>query len=382
MNAIILAGGQGSRMVASKQFIHKPLLPIQGIPNIERTIMMLKDYGINDITIISGKYSNQYAYLHSKYNCSIISEPKTSISTLYGIYYVRNKISDTFIIEGDVVLAENIFVYKPYSYYYVMKYPKSEPDAWKPITDITGRITFFDIGYFDEPCIFGISFWSKNDAEIIKNYINQIGTPENLHNTKKFWDDYFLDILDILPIFTHEISSNSATEMNNAIEYQLAQELCYQYYLTPDNYFLSLYDYNNHFSFNINQEQTVFYIKKLFEDYNLKHPDDVQDIDQPIDFAQNEYSYIIKKGDRDIGFIDLVLEKRYLLLRRIYIDKLYRNQSLGSKLVRKLITFSKLINKEIRVNVYDERASHFYKRLGFKMNFISYTIRSIPVIQK
>lgn len=376
MNAIILAGGQGSRMVASKQFIHKPLLPIQGIPNVERTIMMLKDYGINDITIISGKYANQYAYLCNKYNCSIISEPKASISTLYGIYYVKNEISDTFIIEGDVVLAENIFVYKPYSYYYVMKYPKSEPDAWKPVTDIVGRITSFDIGYFDEPCIFGISFWSKNDTDIIRNYINQIGTQENLHNNKKFWDDYFLDILDILPIFTHEISSDSATEMNDANEYKLAQELCYQYYLTPDKYFLNLFDYNNHFSFCISQEQTIFYIKKLFEDYNSKHLDDVQDIDRPIDFAQNEYSYIIKKDDQKIGFIDLVLEKRYLLLKRIYIDELYRNQLLGSKLVRKLITFSKLINKELRVNVYDERASHFYERLGFKMNFINYTIRS------
>lgn len=376
MNAIILAGGQGSRMVASKQLIHKPLLPILGIPNIERTIIMLKDYGINDIAVISGKYSDQYAYLHSKYNCSIISEPKTSISTLYGIYHVKDKISDTFIIEGDVVLAENIFVYKPYSYYYVMKYPNPESDAWKPVTDITGRIISFDIGYFDEPCIFGISFWSKKDAQYIRKFINQIGTSENLYNSNKFWDDYFLDIIDTLPIYTYEIPSDMATEMNNAYEYELAQELCYCYYLTPNKYFLNLKDYNNYFSFEVNQEQTVIYMKKLFEDYNLKHPNDIQDIGQPIDFASNEYSYIIKKTGQQIGVFTLVLEKRYLLLRRIYIDKPYRNQLLGSKIVEKLITFSKLINKELRVNVYDEQASHFYKRLGFKINFLNYVKRN------
>ena len=38
LNAIILAGGYGSRMIAEKQYIHKPLLPILGLPNIERTI--------------------------------------------------------------------------------------------------------------------------------------------------------------------------------------------------------------------------------------------------------------------------------------------------------------------------------------------------------
>lgn len=376
MNAIILAGGQGSRMVASKQLIHKPLLPILGIPNIERTIIMLKDYGINDIAVISGKYSDQYVYLHDKYNCSIISDPQTSISTLYGIYHVKDEISDTFIIEGDVVLAENIFDYKPYSYYYVMKYPNPEPDAWKPVTDVTGRITSFDIGYFYEPCIFGISFWSKRDAKYIRNFINQIATSENLHNNNKFWDDYFFDIIDMLPIYTYELPADTASEMNNAYEYTFAQKLCYQYYSTPNKYFLNLKDYNNYFSFEVNQDQTSIYIKKLFEDYNLKHPDDIHNIEQPIDFASNEYSYVIKKEDQQIGIFSLVLEKRYLLLRRIYIDKPFRNQLFGSKLVKKIIVFSKLINRELRVNVYDDQASRFYKRLGFKMNFVNYVIRS------
>ena len=375
MNAIILAGGQGSRMIASKQLIHKPCLPIFGIPNIERIIIMLKDYGINDISVISGKYSDQYTYLHTKYNCSIISDPKTSISTLYGIYHVKNEINDTFIIVGDVVLAENIFIYKPYSYYYVMKYPNPESDAWKPITDITGRITSFEIGHFYEPCIFGISFWSKKDAKYIRNFINQIGTLENLQNRNKFWDDYFLDIIDTLPIYTYEIPSDTAAEMNNAYEYKLAQELCYQYYLTPNKYFMNLNDYNNHFSFEINQKQIIIYIKKLLEDYNLKHPENIHNLDQPIDFAPNEYSYIIKKEGQQIGCFSLVTEKRYLLLRRIYIDKPYRNQLAGSKIVKKIIIFSKLINKELRVNVYDTQASHFYKRLGFKTNFVNYVIR-------
>lgn len=376
MNAIILAGGHGLRMIASGQLIHKPLLPVLGMPNIERTILMLKDYGVNDITIISGSYSNQYEYLNKKYNCSIMSDPNTSVSTLYGINSVINNIGDTFIIEGDVVLAENIFDYKPYSYYYVIKYPNCEPDAWKPITDFNGRINTFQIGCFKEPCVFGISFWSMNDAAYFRKFIRQVSTPENLLNNRIFWDDYFLDVLDEFAIYTYEISADSAAEMNDLYEYNYAKDLCCKYYSNPNKYFLNLQDYNNTFSFYVDKKQTVFYTKKLLQDYNFKHPDNIQDINIPIEFGPNEYSYIIKTGEENVGFIDLVFEKKYLLLRRIYINESHRNQSLGTKVLRKLIIFSKLINKELRVNVYDEYAAKFYKRLGFKENFVNYVLRS------
>lgn len=376
MNAIILAGGHGSRMIASKQFIHKPLLPIQGIPNVERTVMMLNDYGINDITIISGIYADQYTFLNENYNCTIIEDPTVSLSTLYAIYSVSDKIGDTFIIEGDVVLAENVFVYKPYSYYYVMKYPNCEPDAWKPITNNKGRINSFEIGCFKEPCVFGISFWSINDAEYLKDFVKRISTPENLANSNKFWDDYLLDVLDCLSIFTYEITCDSATEMNNIHEYNLAKDLCYQYYLNPNRYFLNLHDYKNNFFFYINKSQAIFYTKKLWEDYNYKHSNNIQNLDAHIEFGNNEYPYIIKVKKKNIGFIDLVIEDKYLFLRRLYIDESCRHQLFGTKLVKKLIIFSKLINKELRVNVYDEYAARFYKRLGFKQNFVNYVLRS------
>ena len=113
-------------MIAEKQYIHKPLLPILGLPNIERTILMLNDFGISDIVIIAGIYADQYTFLQEKYGCTIVSDPNCWVSTLYGIYSVANIIGNTFIIEGDVVLAENIFINKSYSYYYVMKYLNPE----------------------------------------------------------------------------------------------------------------------------------------------------------------------------------------------------------------------------------------------------------------
>lgn len=375
MNAVILAAGHSSRMYTSGQHIHKPLLQIQGMPNIERTILMLNDFGVDDIIVIAGKYADQYKYLHSKYNCTIIADINCSISTLYGIYCIKDKIGDTFIIEGDVVLAENIFKYESYSYYYVMKYKNPEKDSWRPITNALGKIVSFDIGQFSEPCIFGISFWSKEDAKQLQSYLNQICTLRNLNDSSRFWDDYFVDYLDVLSIYTFEISSDSAAEMNDVNEYFRAEQLCQQFYLSPEKYFLNLNDYNNHFSFSVNNDLTIKYTQLLLEDYNTKHPDNIQQANAPLEVADNEFSYILWWKKKNIGFIDLVIEKNFLLLRRIYINEKYRNRSLGSKLLKKVIVFSKLINKELRVNVYDENAARFYKHLGFKVNFVNYVFR-------
>lgn len=61
-----MAAGHSSRMIEEKQYTHKPLLPILGLPNIERTILILNDFGINDIVIIAGIYADQYTFLDDK----------------------------------------------------------------------------------------------------------------------------------------------------------------------------------------------------------------------------------------------------------------------------------------------------------------------------
>lgn len=44
MNAIILAAGKGSRMRKDGYSTPKPLLPILGVPNLERTVWIIADY--------------------------------------------------------------------------------------------------------------------------------------------------------------------------------------------------------------------------------------------------------------------------------------------------------------------------------------------------
>ena len=85
MKAIILAGGRGKRLRPITDKIPKPLIPINSMPLIERTIKYLKKYGINEIIISSGYKSNKIeSFLKKKKNfgCQIIfSFEKTPFGT-------------------------------------------------------------------------------------------------------------------------------------------------------------------------------------------------------------------------------------------------------------------------------------------------------------
>ena len=54
MQAVILAGGKGTRLRPYTTIFPKPLLPINGYPVLEILIKQLKIYGINEIFLSVG----------------------------------------------------------------------------------------------------------------------------------------------------------------------------------------------------------------------------------------------------------------------------------------------------------------------------------------
>lgn len=72
MNAIILAAGSGSRFQELSKITHKAMLKIQGVANIERTIVYLKEAMVDDIYIVIGHLKEQFLYLEKKYNVKLI----------------------------------------------------------------------------------------------------------------------------------------------------------------------------------------------------------------------------------------------------------------------------------------------------------------------
>lgn len=376
MNAIILAAGKSSRMYEGGANLPKGLLPILGIPNIERTILMLHMLDIYEIIIAVPFDSLQFDYLREQYSCTIIHIPSEYKNTLTTMNYLIDYIGDTFIIEGDVVCAKNIF--KPFkcSTYYVMKYVHPENDEWNVITDSDDNIVRFEIGTHLTPAIFGVSFWPQKDSVLLIKYLKSQMQNKQVKDSDFFWDDNIAELLGSICLKAYEITSDMACEMNTITEYQYANNLCKKMLAFPTIFFNNIFLQKANTIFEIysngNKESSLKWLEKLFVYYHeifaLKEP-----CYYDYWYNPNELVFIIKNDEnKEVAFFSLIIEKNYILLRRLLIDSSFRTIGLGKELLNYIRLFSISYNKELRVNVYDEKAAGFYAHLGAQKLFTTY----------
>ena len=113
MQAVILAGGKGTRLGRFSQTTPKPLIKIGGKPIIEHQILLLRQYGIKNIWILSGylgwqikNYCGDGKRWQVKIHQLIESEP---LGTAGAIKTLEGRINDVFLVlSGDVVCNFNI----------------------------------------------------------------------------------------------------------------------------------------------------------------------------------------------------------------------------------------------------------------------------------
>ncbi|MBR2989155.1 MAG: NTP transferase domain-containing protein [Clostridia bacterium] len=110
INAIILAGGKGTRLRPLTNDTPKPMLKIANEPVLTRVINWLNGYKIDDITITAGYKSEvieNYAKT-SKRKLNLVTETKP-LGTAGAVLNAQNYLSDTFIVaSGDALTDLNI----------------------------------------------------------------------------------------------------------------------------------------------------------------------------------------------------------------------------------------------------------------------------------
>ena len=376
MNAIILAAGKSSRMYESGENLPKGLMPILGIPNIERTILMLHMLDIYEIIIAVPAETQDFDYLYKKYSCTIIHIPSTNKNTLTTMNYLISYIDDSFIIEGDVVCVKNIFRSFEYSTYYVMKYAYPESDEWNVITSSYDNIIGFEIGTHRSPAIFGISFWRHEDCPLLKKYIKTQMQSNNAVDCNFFWDNHIDELLKDICIKAYEISSDVACEMNTFTEYQYAVGLCKKMISVPKNFFENVLLRKNNAIYYIqhsgNKVNNLQWLKKLFSHYHETL--DADTVSRYYDwYNPKELVFVIKNNEnREIAFFSFIIEKNFILLRRLFIDSSYRAVGIGKEIVKYIQLFAISSKKELRANIYDEKVAGFYEHLGATKIFSTY----------
>ena len=104
MNAIILAGGKGSRLMPLTKDVPKPMLDVAGKPIIDYVLSHLFYYGINNVVFSLGyKASDVVNYckplLKDKFVCVVESSP---LGTCGGVKLAENLLDDVFVVvSGD-----------------------------------------------------------------------------------------------------------------------------------------------------------------------------------------------------------------------------------------------------------------------------------------
>lgn len=112
MQAVILAGGLGSRLKPFTEAIPKPLLPVGEKSILEIQIEHLKRYGFEEIylaTNYKSDYIRNFFGDGSKYGVKLqISEEKTPLGTVGPVTLLRQNLKDPFLLmNGDIISNVN-----------------------------------------------------------------------------------------------------------------------------------------------------------------------------------------------------------------------------------------------------------------------------------
>ena len=109
MKAVIMAGGQGTRLQKMNRAIPKPMFPVNGKPIIEFQIESLKKSGLDDIIVVTGYLGDvikDYCKGGKQWNVNItyITEQQP-LGTGGALFYLKDEIQDDFILLfGDLIL--------------------------------------------------------------------------------------------------------------------------------------------------------------------------------------------------------------------------------------------------------------------------------------
>lgn len=219
MNAIILAAGLGSRFHEMTTAESKTLLPVNGVPGLERTIRFLHKIGVREIHIVIGHMAERFYYLKEKYDVDLIDNPDyKKYNNVHSMSLAVEHLGDTLVIDGDVVILGGLPLPGNESCYYLVR-REEEGAEWVPVVDDEGRVTEMTVTDARLPSLLGISYWTASAGRRIRQEFSKL-TERDYLDPKGYWDTIPTELYEELPVYTIEIERHLAAEMDNQEQYE------------------------------------------------------------------------------------------------------------------------------------------------------------------
>lgn len=220
MRAILLAAGMGTRLRPLTEDTPKSLIKINGEPLLERQIKFLNEIGVDEIYIVTGYLKEKFEYLKEKFNVNLIhNEYYNRYNNIYSMYLAKEFLGDSYVIDADVYLTKNFLKNNLKKSYYFSGEKDTLEKEWKINYDNNDRVYSIEIVKGKNYILSGISYWSKRDAEIIKDKLNKLSNKFDLEEFQNlYWDDLVKMNLDKLEVYIEKIKENDCYEIDNLYE--------------------------------------------------------------------------------------------------------------------------------------------------------------------
>lgn len=152
MQAMIMAGGKGTRVASVNDSVPKPLLPVCGKPVLQYQVECLKRQGVTEITMAVGHLGEQIVEFFGDgrefgVRIDYIRE-EMPLGTAGALFYLKRKVTDDFLlINGDLIFDVDVhrlmeFHKKTHADVTLLAHPNDHPyDSGILLSDNDGKVT-------------------------------------------------------------------------------------------------------------------------------------------------------------------------------------------------------------------------------------------------
>lgn len=214
MRAIILAAGMGTRLRPFTENRPKSLVEVAGEPMTERQIRFIREKGIEDITIVVGYKSECFDYLVEKYGVKLVFNDKfDNYNNIYSMFLVRDILSESYVLEGDVYMYNNIIDTNISKSTYFSCEKENFKNEWKLITDSNNKVTSIDICDGNGYIMCGVSYWDEKQGKFIKSVLDDLENIDGFENM--YWDDVVRNNIKKMDVYVQKLKENDLMEIDN-----------------------------------------------------------------------------------------------------------------------------------------------------------------------